>query len=89
MRGRFVDAAASDAVLDDKPNHAPAGLQRNPSGGEGRERERRGERRSAPFVDWTVAASSSRSGRRGPAGGALLVHGGVPYQINLLEVRSQ
>jgi hypothetical protein len=27
MRGRMVDAAASDAVLDDKPDDAPAGQQ--------------------------------------------------------------
>lgn len=27
MRGRLVDAVASDAVLDDKPDEAPAGLQ--------------------------------------------------------------
>jgi hypothetical protein len=27
MRGRLVDAAASDAVLDDKPDDAPVGQQ--------------------------------------------------------------
>lgn len=30
MRGRMVDAAASDAVLDDKPDEAPVGRSQPP-----------------------------------------------------------